>query len=635
MHSLRSVRSSLLVSFACLGLAVVAGCTEEGPDRPRVDAGGPGTDSGTTTTACSAGGPSVICLGNQEIACNPDGSESGRRNCPDLGQVCSPELGCTVCIPGRSTCSGNDVQRCNADGTAYETIATCDPSTGATCNATVGACTNPCEEAAASNSYIGCEYWPVAVANGVYDEFEFAVVVSNPQSTDTTVTVTRGGSPVGSPVTIPPGEIRSITLPWVAALRSSDEGSGIVAGGAYRLQSTLPVTVYQFNPLEYELPRDCPASPNDSPGDGRCNSFSNDASLLLPTHVLTPNYLVTSFPTRMNQQSGLGSTQVGTTPGFFTVTAADPGETTVTITFGGDVLAGTSGPVTAFTQGSTGTFTLQQGDVLQVYSAAPATCTVGGSDQVDIFTRFEYCRVTAQHDLTGSEVRATQRVAVIAGHECAFIPYNRWACDHIEEQLFPEESWGRDAFVSITQPLRSEPNLIRIVSGRDGNMLTFDPPSAHAATTLNRGQVLEFEAINSFRVQGTEAIQVAQFLVGQDYAGIGTSGEGGQGDPSMSLAIPTDQFRTSYAFLAPTTYAQSYINVTAPMGATVTLDGNPVSGFGPVGTTGYGVARVPVSGGAHEIEGSMAFGIVVYGFGSYTSYMYPGGLDLEEINVPF
>ena len=30
--------------------------------------------------------------------------------------------------------------------------------------------------------------------------------------------------------------------------------------------------------------------------------------------------------------------------------------------------------------------------------------------------------------------------------------------------------------------------------------------------------------------------------------------------------------------------------------------------------------------------GDNAFGIVVYGFGSYTSYMYPGGLDLEAIN---
>lgn len=589
---------------------------------------------GGGTTACSAGGPARLCLGNQEIACNADGSEAGRRNCPDLGQVCAPEVGCAVCNPNRSACDGNDVQRCRADGSGYDVVATCDPSAGQSCNSAVGACTNPCEDAAASNSYIGCEYWPVVTANGVHAEFDFAIVVSNPQTSPATVTVTRGGSNVATRV-VAPGAIESIPLPWVDALKTSTNGSQLVTGGAYRVQSTLPVTVYQFSPLEYELPRDCPASPNDTPGDSRCNSFTNDASLLLPTHVLTGNYLVTAFPTRQNRQSGLGSSQMASTPGFFTVAAAEAGTTTVEITFASHVLAGTTGPVTAFAPGSTGSFTLQQGDVLQIFSAAPSSCTVGGSDMLDVFTRMEYCRVGAEYDLTGTQIRASQRVSVLAGHQCAFIPYNRWACDHVEEQLFPEETWGTDAFVSITEPLRSEPNLIRIVSGRDGNMLTFDPPSAHPARTLNRGEVLEFEALNSFRVQGTEAIQVAQFLVGQDYAGIGTSGDGGEGDPSMSLAIPSEQFRTSYAFLAPTTYARNWVNVTAPMGATVTLDGTPVAAFAPIGTTGYGVARVPVSGGAHQIEGSQPFGIVVYGVGSYTSYMYPGGLDLNEINIPF
>jgi hypothetical protein len=107
------------------------------------------------------------------------------------------------------------------------------------------------------------------------------------------------------------------------------------------------------------------------------------------------------------------------------------------------------------------------------------------------------------------------------------------------------------------------------------------------------------------------------------------------GDPSLSLAIPTDQFRTSYSFLAPTSYTRNMVNVTAPAGTTVMLDGAPVSGFDPVGGTGYGVARVMIPGGAHTITGSAEFGIVVYGFGSYTSYMYPGGLDLEAIDVPF
>jgi hypothetical protein len=29
----------------------------------------------------------------------------------------------------------------------------------------------------------------------------------------------------------------------------------------------------------------------------------------------------------------------------------------------------------------------------------------------------------------------------------------------------------------------------------------------------------------------------------------------------------------------------------------------------------------------------MPFGIAVYGLAPYTSYMYPGGLDIKEINI--
>jgi hypothetical protein len=138
-----------------------------------------------------------------------------------------------------------------------------------------------------------------------------------------------------------------------------------------------------------------------------------------------------------------------------------------------------------------------------------------------------------------------------------------------------------------------------------------------------------------FRVTGTDAFSVAQHLVGQDYAGLGSSGMMGNGDPSLSLAIPTEQFRTSYTFLAPTTYVVSYVNITAPDGAEVVLDGAPATGWTPVGGSGYSTTRLMISGGSHDIASTSPFGIVVYGFGSYTSYMYPGGLDFEAINIPF
>jgi hypothetical protein len=43
-----------------------------------------------------------------------------------------------------------------------------------------------------------------------------------------------------------------------------------------------------------------------------------------------------------------------------------------------------------------------------------------------------------------------------------------------------------------------------------------------------------------------------------------------------------------------------------------------------------------MTAGRHHIEavGDTRFGIKVYGVARYTSYLYPGGLDLEEISPP-
>ena len=64
---------------------------------------------------------------------------------------------------------------------------------------------------------------------------------------------------------------------------------------------------------------------------------------------------------------------------------------------------------------------------------------------------------------------------------------------------------------------------------------------------------------------------------------------------------------------------------------------NPVCAQGeptPVGETGWGLTRVEVDAGVHRMSGSQPFGVLVYGFGSYTSYAVPGGLDLRSIAPP-
>jgi hypothetical protein len=102
----------------------------------------------------------------------------------------------------------------------------------------------------------------------------------------------------------------------------------------------------------------------------------------------------------------------------------------------------------------------------------------------------------------------------------------------------------------------------------------------------------------------------------------------------MALAVASHQFRTSYLFHAPVNYTSSYVNIIAPDGASVTLDGAAVTSWATVGSTGYSISRVKfgtTGDGNHRVEADSKVGITVYGYGSYTSYWYPGGLNLLDV----
>ena len=264
--------------------------------------------------------------------------------------------------------------------------------------------------------------------------------------------------------------------------------------------------------------------------------------------------------------------------------------------------------------------------------------SLGNSQQ---FQGESVCTPQASQDLTGSIITADQPIAVYGGHDCAFMPFNRLACDHLEQQLFPNETLGTHYFVSRTQPQLSqpEPNLLRILSNAAGNMITFTPASVHGGVMLDRGQATEFFVQSvDVEIMGSGPYEVSQFLVGENYFGNDTQQPPSTvGDPSMALEVPVEQWRTSYEFLAPDTYPVSFVNVVAQHGSTINLDGTALTAT-PTTTGTFDASRVDISTqtGAHSLSSAAGapFSIKVYGFGSYTSYMYPGGLDLTQISPP-
>ena len=200
--------------------------------------------------------------------------------------------------------------------------------------------------------------------------------------------------------------------------------------------------------------------------------------------------------------------------------------------------------------------------------------------------------------------------------------------------MFGIDALGASYVISapaVTSIPNGKVQIVRVVATQPGTQLSYDPPQPGAPTTIAKpGDSIDVPSrAGSYVITANHKVLVAQYMEGQ-LAG------GETGDPAMALAVPVEQFRTDYLFHAPLSYESNYVDVTAMMGTTVTLDGTALE---PIGSSGYGLARVrglsggPGANGNHSITGDKPFGITVYGYGQYTSYWYPGGLDLEDVPV--
>ena len=241
-------------------------------------------------------------------------------------------------------------------------------------------------------------------------------------------------------------------------------------------------------------------------------------------------------------------------------------------------------------------------------------------------------------DLTGSQVIASEPVSVFGGNLCAQVPLGTPFCDHLEEQIFPRQALGQSYVLSKTSERQScrAADHVRVMADQDQTSIQFDPP-LQTPITLDAGEFIEFPTQESVAIEGDKPFMVGQFI---------RSSNGDEcaheGDPSFILQVPTDQFRNDYVFLVPDTYDSNFINVAAPPGANVTLDGVSVNlNPAPIGSSSFTVTEVPMQSGSHRLDSDAPVGITVYGYGGpegngrvqNVSYGYPGGLNFVPINT--
>jgi len=649
-----------------VGVALLAGCAEEkrAPPPQTVRDGGCREGGKTIDVAdeeppevsCDRVGMNLVCVGNWAVLCDEGRRVVDHTNCRERGEACFERTcddaddcpRCLACSPLHVRCGEDgERERCAEDGSGYEPEEPCDESAGLYCDAVGGDCVDLCAEAEEKRSYIGCEYYAVSTINsqlaflerdayGICQPFSFAVVIANGEDVPARVNIERtDGAPIE--LVIQPAQTETVNLPCTLELTgqvdpANIEGtlgerfSSLAVRGAHHITSNVPVTVYQFNPLEYE---------GEIEGE-TINSHTNDASLLLPVSAMTRNYIASTVPTLLHhiEADELDEPRPVIGPGFVTIVGVDDEPTEVEIVSSAHTFPSKDGTLPALAPGETFSFTLARGEVAQLLSDAPDEC-VGDEHDYSRGAKRRYCEVPREFDLTGTSITADRPVMVMSGHDCAFVPYNRWACDHLEEVMQPLDAWGQDVIVSLSAQadcLDPLPNLIRVIASKDDTRVSFQP-EIHEPVMLDRGEVFETEITGDVRVRGSHGISVSQLLLGQDYEGR-MSSSFSKGDPSLSMVIPSEQWRARYSILSPETFTDNFVGIIAHDKQVVLIDGRVVTGFSPIEETELKSAQVPIAGGQHTLESPMPFGVTVYGYAKYTSYMVAGGLDLNLINPP-
>ena len=472
----------------------------------------------------------------------------------------------------------------------------CDDLIDNDCDGTVDTdCVTKCQLAELFKTSVGCEYFAVETDNySGFDAQQYAVVVSNTDPTDAAVVnvQTKAGgvwSNIQSAM-VAPGTLHVFNLPD----RHLD-GTGLKVDGAYRVVSDVPVVAYQFQPINGQT------------------SFTSDASLLLPSSSLDKFYL----------NVGWGKTAFGNEQ--IVIVASEDG-TQVTVTPNLATLAGGGLPALQANVPYTFPMMLNAGDFLQIESS------LGTST-----------------GLSGSAITANKPVAVFSAHTCANIPsQSNGYCDHIEEQLYGLQTWGK-TYVAGRHAVRNSGNTAElaywhIIASQDQTTIDFEVSPGVSGVpagpqTLNKGQVLQL-AVNGpvanpgdFLVKADKPILVSQYMAGST-----TTNVSGAGDPFMALAVPVEQFLDRYVVLAPQNWVNDRMVIVKPIGSTVTVDGTmvPQSSFVTISNgmipAAWEVARVNIADGVHTVVGSKPVGVMIHGFDTDDSYGYPGGLNQQIIN---
>ena len=250
----------------------------------------------------------------------------------------------------------------------------------------------------------------------------------------------------------------------------------------------------------------------------------------------------------------------------------------------------------------------------------------------------------SRSDITGYKVTATKPLSFFSNQRCTNIPSNSGACDHLTEQIPPTFTWGHEFFAASLQG-RTSGELFRVVAAQDSTVVRVKCNTLRQTSVYNlasAGNWQEFRiSSNSFcSIEANSPILVMQFGLGNSIDSVG--------DPLMMMIPPVEQYSNNYVLNVLSSFATNYITIYVAakyyQSQDIVIDNtnqrnavwtavrcvnNSVCGY---------ITRVSLAAGEHHLyhqNPEARVGVSAYGFNSYNSYGYSGGLKLTPIQCEY
>ena len=239
-------------------------------------------------------------------------------------------------------------------------------------------------------------------------------------------------------------------------------------------------------------------------------------------------------------------------------------------------------------------------------------------------------------DLSGTIITSNKNIAVFTTHSLLALPMT--AGDFVIEQMIPISSLGTNY---LTAPMYGKNgDTFRLVATQDDTLVYSNNV---LIASLDEGEPFSFIENTAQQIVSSKPILLLQFSNSTSF-NTGLPGSGGQilppyfSDPSMLLVSAKEQYLNNYLISTPVNdFGLNYFNVIVPNSSINSLKINgeiqAVDQFSEIPGSGFSFAQIPISPGVHFVSADESFGLTVYGYDTYESYLFNGGMQVGNNDV--